>query len=214
MRFNSKILYAIISLAFVGGMFSAVYAGSVIATITLDGNVHTTGDLNVDGAITGPSFAALDARISALEAGTDPTLPIVSMVLSNEGMIGTHDTTLTTHDTTLTTHGTTLTTHGNTLTLHNDMIEANAEAIAEGGGGYSNECNPNGDSQITAQEIVDMLAANGIPQSTVFIINFINNIESSSPPENQNSILDTVTEVTQMNGQYVTPLTGVVCELP
>ena len=74
MRFNSKILYFVISLVFVGGMFSAVYAGSV-PTITFDGNLHTTGnadiagDLNADGAITGPSFESLEARIAALEAG-------------------------------------------------------------------------------------------------------------------------------------------------
>jgi len=69
---NFKILYSIIAVALVGGMFSAVYAGTV-PTITLDGNMHTTGDadvdgnLNVDGAITGPTYVDLDTRITALE---------------------------------------------------------------------------------------------------------------------------------------------------
>ena len=70
---NFKILYIIIAVAFVGGLYSAVYAGTV-PTITLDGNMHTTGNadiaggLNIDGVITGPSFEALNARISTLEA--------------------------------------------------------------------------------------------------------------------------------------------------
>jgi len=70
---NFKILYSIIAVAFVGGLFSIVAAQSV-PTITLDGNMHTTGNadiaggLNIDGVITGPSFEALNARISTLEA--------------------------------------------------------------------------------------------------------------------------------------------------
>ena len=74
MRLDFKLFYIIIAIAFVGGMFSAVYAGSV-PTITFNGNMHTTGnadiagDLNADGAITGPSFESLEARVAALEAG-------------------------------------------------------------------------------------------------------------------------------------------------
>ncbi len=208
MRFNSKILYAIISLAFVGGMFSAVYAGSVIATITLDGNVHTTGDSIVDGdlSVSGVSFAALDARIAALEAGSDPTLPIVSMVLSNEGMIGTHGTTLTTHSNTLTTHG-------NTLTLHNDMIEANAAAIEAGGGG-PNPCNPNGDSQITALEIWDLLDSMGISVFVNTIQNKIVLAETAVGSPQQNGVLDTLEEVTRFNGDWFTSFSGIVCTYP
>jgi len=74
MRLDFKLFYIIIAVVFVGGMFSAVYAGSV-PTITFDGNMHATddadvdGNLNVDGVITGPSFADLEARVAALEAG-------------------------------------------------------------------------------------------------------------------------------------------------
>jgi len=77
---NFKILYSIIAVAFVGGLFSAVYAGTV-PTITLDGNMLTTGNadiaggLNIDGVITGPSFEGLEARISTLEAAPPPGGP-------------------------------------------------------------------------------------------------------------------------------------------
>ena len=74
MRLDFKLFYIIIAVALVGGLFSVVSAQSV-ATITFDGNMHATddadvdGDLNIDGVITGPSFADLEARVAALEAG-------------------------------------------------------------------------------------------------------------------------------------------------
>ena len=74
MRLDFKLFYIIIAVAFVGGLFSVVAAQSV-PTITFDGNMHVTGaadvdgDLNTDGVITGPSFADLEARVAALEAG-------------------------------------------------------------------------------------------------------------------------------------------------
>jgi len=118
MRLNSKILYAIISLAFVGGMFTSVYAGPILPTITLAGNVHTTGDSVVDGdlSVGGVSFAALDSRIAALETTTVP------MVIANEAMITTQGNTLTTQGNTLTTQGNTLTTQGNTLTTQGNTL--------------------------------------------------------------------------------------------
>jgi len=73
MRFNSKILSVIISLAFVGGMFSAVYAGSVIATITLDGNVHTTGDSIVDGDLSVGGFNCTTSKITRTVQDTNPS---------------------------------------------------------------------------------------------------------------------------------------------
>jgi len=125
MRLNSKILYAIISLAFVGGMFTSVYAGPILPTITLAGNVHTTGDSVVDGdlSVGGVSFAALDSRIAALETTTVP------MVIANEAMITTQGNTLTTQGNTLTTQGNTLTTQGNTLTTHDSTLTTQGNTL-------------------------------------------------------------------------------------
>lgn len=73
MGINNKILYGIISVAFVGGLFSAVYAGPMMPMITLAGNTHTTGDsqvdgtLNVDSTISSPTITDLDSRLSSLE---------------------------------------------------------------------------------------------------------------------------------------------------
>jgi len=70
---NSKILYSIIAVAFVGGLFSAVYAGPMMPTITLGGNTHTTGNadidgtLNVDSTISSPTITDLDSRLGNLE---------------------------------------------------------------------------------------------------------------------------------------------------
>ena len=192
MRLNSKILYMIISLAFVGGMFSAAYAGPILPTITLAGNVHTTGDSVVDGdlSVGGVSFAALDARIAALETSTVP------MVIANEAMITTHDTTLTTHD---------------TMILSNQAdIATNTAAIAEGGGGGGpNPCNPNGDSMITAQEIVDVMLDNGFSDNILSVQNRINDVDT-----NANGVIDTSLEMLSLNAAYITPIIGIVCEFP
>lgn len=56
---NNKILYGIITAAFVGGLFTAAYAGPILPLITLAGDTRTLGDadvdgdLNVDGTLTG-----------------------------------------------------------------------------------------------------------------------------------------------------------------
>ena len=56
---RTPILIAIISVAFVGGMFTVAYAGPILPMITFAGNTHTLGDadidgsLNVDGTLTG-----------------------------------------------------------------------------------------------------------------------------------------------------------------
>ena len=50
---NNKILYGLIGIAFVGGLFSAVYAGPMMPKITLDGDVDVTNDLDVGGTLTG-----------------------------------------------------------------------------------------------------------------------------------------------------------------
>jgi len=186
MRFNSKILSVIISLAFVGGMFSAVYAGSVIATITLDGNVHTTGDSIVDGdlSVGGVSFAALDARIAALEVSTVP------MVVSNEAMIAAHDTTLTSHD---------------AMILSNQAeIATNAAAIEAGGGG-PNPCDPDGNGSITPQEMFDYMQSQGSIWSLSTITNMIALSESSVPPFEVNGLLDTNAELSAFNNDRIIP---------
>jgi len=213
MRFNSKILSVIISLAFVGGMFSAVYAGSVIATITLDGNVHTTGDSIVDGdlSVGGVSFAALDARIAALEAGTDPTIPIISM-------IDTHDTQITTlEDGTDTTvpmlsmvsdHGIMIDANVDAITINALDIESNAQAIEEGGGGGGpSPCDGDGDGSITAQEIHDYMLTLGIDYSVNNISTKINQAEAAvlTPPENNNGVLDTPAEIADFNVKVMFP---------
>ena len=61
---NNKILFSIIAVAFVGGMFTVAYAGPMLPMITLAGDTHTTGDadidgnLNVDGQITNTAMAS------------------------------------------------------------------------------------------------------------------------------------------------------------
>ena len=59
---NKKLLFSIIAIAFVGGLFSVAYAGPIINTITFAGlaifkeDVQMDRDLNVDGDITGERF--------------------------------------------------------------------------------------------------------------------------------------------------------------
>jgi len=71
---NKKILYSIIGLVLVGGLFSLVYAGPIMTTITFAGNTHTTGsgqvdgDLNVDGQFTSPTTTDLQNQISNLQS--------------------------------------------------------------------------------------------------------------------------------------------------
>jgi len=73
---NNKILLALIAVAFVGGLFSAAYAGPILPTITLGGDTHTLGDadidgtLNVDGTLTAPDITSLNDRVAALESLT------------------------------------------------------------------------------------------------------------------------------------------------
>ncbi len=168
----------IISLAFVGGMFSAVYAGSVIATITLDGNVHTTGDSIVDGdlSVGGVSFAALEARVASLEGSTVP------MVVANEAMIATHD----------------------TMILSNQAdIATNAQAIAEGGGGPS-ACDSDGDGALTAQELVDFFGSHGITLLTSNVQNTISNIEGIVE-DNVSGTIDTPGEIARWNADMNFP---------
>jgi hypothetical protein len=85
---NNKILYSIIAVAFVGGLFSAVYAGPMMPTITLAGNTNTLGDsdidgdLNVDGTITG-TLSGATQNVPFQVKG-----PISSIVCDEAGDIG------------------------------------------------------------------------------------------------------------------------------
>jgi len=71
---NKKIVLSIIGLALVGGLFSAVYAGTIVTMITFAGSTHTTGsgqvdgDLNVDGQFTSPTTTDLQNQISNLQS--------------------------------------------------------------------------------------------------------------------------------------------------
>jgi len=197
MRFNSKILSVIISLAFVGGMFSAVYAGPVIATITLDGNVHTTGDSVVDGdLIVGTvSFADLDARVAALELDVPPQLT---------NTITTHGDMITTQGDMITTQGDMITANQDNITLNQNSIESNAQAIAEGGGGPS-PCDPDNSSSITPQEMFDYMQSNGSTINLVTITSLFISVESSVPPFTLNGLLDTDAEISQWNNLWLIP---------
>jgi len=242
MRLNSKILYAIISLAFVGGMFTSVYAGPILPTITLAGNVHTTGDSVVDGdlSVGGVSFAALDLRLTALETSTVP------MVIANEAMITTQGNTLTTQGNTLTTQGNTLTTQGNTLTTHDTtlttqgntltthdgmilshdtMILANEASIASNAAAIESIetgnpppviCDTDGDGGITAQEMVDYFISQGVTNITEnHIQNWINNYEIlDGVPGYKNGVLDTDLEVLSFNGDWNVLLGIPLCPVP
>jgi len=75
-----KLVYAIVAVAFVGGLFSAAYAGPILNTITLAGNVQVNGDLNVDGTITGDvSGVTLAGDTQIIQnVGTEPILELTT----------------------------------------------------------------------------------------------------------------------------------------
>jgi len=57
MGINKKFLYSIIAVAFVGGLFTAAYAGPILSMITLDGDVTITGDLICPGCVDSAEIA-------------------------------------------------------------------------------------------------------------------------------------------------------------
>jgi len=73
MGMNKKILYSIIGLVLVGGLFSAVYAGPIINTITFVGlaifkeNAQFDKDVNIGGILSGQTVADHETRISEVE---------------------------------------------------------------------------------------------------------------------------------------------------
>ena len=70
---NKKLLFSIIAVVFVGGMFTVAYAGPIINTITFTGlaifkeNVQMDKDLNVDGPISGQTIDAINDKFTNLQ---------------------------------------------------------------------------------------------------------------------------------------------------
>jgi len=48
---NNKILFSIIAVSFVGGMFTVAYAGPMLPMITLAADVTITGDMTCPGYV-------------------------------------------------------------------------------------------------------------------------------------------------------------------
>ena len=69
MSINNKVLYSIIAVAFVGGLFTAVYAGPIMPMITLAGDVTITGDMTCPGCVDSADIA--DGTITEFDLGTD-----------------------------------------------------------------------------------------------------------------------------------------------
>jgi len=153
-------------------------------------NADIAGNLNVDGVITGSyianleaTIAALEARIAALEGSTVP------MVLANEAMITTHDI---------------------MITDNSASIAVNAASIDDLEAGIppqTNDCDPDGDGVITAQEMWDYKILIGYPGfSSIEIIQInIDAAENAVASPLTNGVLDNALEITYWNGQYFVP---------
>jgi len=157
------------------------------------------GDLNVNGVITGAYISTLEAtildlqtRLAALESGTDQTVPMVSMVLSNEGMIETN--------------GAMISNNAGNITLNQVEIAANTEAIESGGGGGP-VCDANGDGAITDDEMFAYIESEGNPfGNTLFdIVQYINIVEGNINSSMENGILDTSEEISEFNSFILIP---------
>ena len=95
---NNRILYGLIGIAFVGGLFSAVYAGPMMPKITLAGDVDVTNDLDVGGTLTGvetleglscglgqiPRWNNIEWQCYGIGSGT----PQIKHVTLNDDLIG------------------------------------------------------------------------------------------------------------------------------
>jgi len=176
----------------VNGDITGTFIEGLLATIAANEAIIATNQVTI---------ADLLLRISALEAGTDPTIPIISM-------IDTHDTQITTlEDGTDTTVPmlSMVSDHGDMIVANEQAIEDNAEAIAAGGGGNPNPCESDGDSSsLTAQELADFWTSNGIPVSENDMQSGINNIEGIVGI-GSNGVLDTPIEVATWNANMNIP---------
>ena len=54
----------------IGGLISGLVYAPALMTITLDGNVDITDDLDVSGEISGQTITDLNSRLSILEGGS------------------------------------------------------------------------------------------------------------------------------------------------
>jgi len=120
-----------------------------------------------------------DTKISTLEAGTDPTVPMVSMVLD----------------------------HGTMIDDNSQAIATNAAAIAAGGGGFS-VCDTNSDGVIDAAEISAHITSLGIPITPGAAKGMINQVEGSIQNNLTNDVLDSDAEVSAFNVEYLFDLDG------
>lgn len=164
------------------------------------------GDLNVNGVITGAYISTLEAtildlqtRLAALESGTDQTVPMVSMVLSNEGMIETN--------------GAMISNNAGNITLNQVEIAVNAAAIEEGDGG-PNPCNPDGDSVITPAEMTAHINNNGVDWDEFNTSQAISIAEGNIASPMENGQLDTAEEVNEFNGRFLIPNGIPACVFP
>jgi len=192
----------------------------VFGNMHTSGNADIDGNLNVDGIITGSYIATLEAtiaaneatiaaneaiiatnqvtiadlllRISALESGTDTTVPMLSMVSD---------------------HGIMIDANLDAIAINALDIESNAEAIEQGGGG-PNPCDPDGDGAITAQELVDNYTANGVSSNVNTVQQNIVNIEQNFLGSNNNGILDSAGEVVEWNLAWMIPFGVPACAYP
>jgi len=86
---NNRIVYLIIGVVAVGGMFSAVYAGPILNTITLSGNVIITGDTEPEGKLldTNDEAGTSGQVLSSIETGID-WIDVPSGATGMTGMTG------------------------------------------------------------------------------------------------------------------------------
>ena len=71
---NNKLVYAIVAVAFVGGIFATAYAGPILNTITFAGltifkeNAQFDKDVNIDGTLGGQTVDDLQNQLSNLQS--------------------------------------------------------------------------------------------------------------------------------------------------
>jgi len=167
-------------------------------------NANVAGNLNVDGIITGSYITALEATIADLEARLAILEALVPATLPQ---------TISDHGTMLTSHDTMILSNQADIATNQDDIATNTAAIEQGGGGPGN-CNANGDSQITAQEVDDFIFETfGFQVGVSNIQSMINSAEAVVAGPSTNGILDTTTEVAQFNVSFMIPNFDLSCAL-
>ena len=179
----------------------------VAGTFITNGDANVRSDLNVNGVITGPYIATLEAtildlqtRLAALEGTTVP------MVTANEGMIATHDITISSNVADIANNSVMLAAH-----------DAAIDALEEGNPPPPpSPCDTNGDGAINDQEMYDYRILIGDPRTFTVMDNFfaIANTESAVGTPIHNDMLDTSAEVTHWNLNKFIPLGLPTCPVP